>query len=76
MVDEYGGGVDVVEGEEDGGELVAALGGDFDFLDGDDAELWLNLVITTHVVVYVGRRAILTFARFFLRMLELFLGDL
>ena len=58
------------------GELVAAVGGDIDFLDGDDAELWLNLAITTHVVFYVGWRAILAFARVFLRMWELFSGDL
>ena len=34
--------------------MVAAVGGDIDLLDGDDPELWLNLLITTHVVFLRG----------------------
>ena len=42
--------MDVLQGKKNGRELVATLGRYLDFFDGNDAELRLNLVITTHVV--------------------------
>jgi hypothetical protein len=48
LAHDFGVGVDVLQSEEDGGELVSAFGGDLDFFDGNDAELGLNLVVVTH----------------------------
>ena len=50
MVDDCRSRMDVLQGKKNGRELVATLGRYLDFFDGNDAELRLNLVITTHVV--------------------------
>lgn len=46
--------MNVLQGKQNGGELVAALGGYLDFFDGSDAKLRLIWIITTHVVTTRG----------------------
>lgn len=51
LVEDFGGGVNVLEGEKNGGEFVAAAGGDLDFFDRNDAEFGLNGEIATHAMI-------------------------
>ena len=50
---DLGGCVYPLQREKDGSELVAALGWDLDFLDGNDIELRLDLKVAAHVQRYV-----------------------